>query len=321
MTWLTSARNPGLGGFRNSLSVDQLIAEKIGFQTRYPSLVLSTNGQGSQSYTRSGVMIPGDSQPSRVFARLFLSGTPYEIKSQTEKLRQGRSILDAVNDEARRFERRVGAADREKLAEYFSSVRDMEQRLAKAEEWAQKPKPKVDAAPPQDISNASDVIGRIQLLLDLVPLALRTDSTRSVTVLVQGRNDVVPLPGVTIDYHNLSHHGQDPEKLAQLKLIESELFKSFNRLLGAMAAQREGGARLLDNTAIVFGSNLGNANSHDSHNLPLILAGGGFKHGRHVAYDAKHNTPFSNLFVTMLQRMGLEIDRFGSSTGTLGEIV
>ncbi len=321
MTWLTSSRNPGLGGFRNSLSVDQLIAEKIGFETRYPSLILSTSGQTSQSYTRSGVMIPADTQPSRVFAKLFLDGTPSEIKSQTEKLRQGRSILDAVNEEARRFERRVGAADRQKLAEYFSSVREMEQRLAKAEEWAQRPKPKVEAAPPQDINNASDLIGRMQLLLDLIPLTLQTDSTRSVAVLVQGRNDLVPVPGVTIDHHNLSHHGQDPEKIAQLKLIESELFKSFGRLLGAMAAQREAGARLLDNTVILFGSNLGNANSHDWHNLPVILAGGGFKHGQHVAYDAKHNTPLSNLFVTMLQRMGLEIDRFGSSTSTLTEIV
>ena len=111
MTWLTSARNPGLGGFRNSLSVDQRIAEKIGFETRYPSLIFSTSGQTSQSYTRSGVMIPADSQPSRIFARLFLDGTPSEIKSQTEKLRQGRSILDAVSDEGRRFERRVGTAD------------------------------------------------------------------------------------------------------------------------------------------------------------------------------------------------------------------
>jgi hypothetical protein len=321
MTWLTAARNPGLGGFRNSLSVDQLIAEKIGFQTRYSSLALSTNGQGSQSYTRSGVMIPADSQPSKIFAKLFLNGTPSEIKLQTEKLRQGRSILDAVDDEARRFERRVGKADRQKLAEYFSSVREMEQRLGTAQEWAQRPKPKVDAKPPQDISNASDLIGRMQLLFDLIPLALETDSTRSIAVLVQGRGDVIPVPGVTIDHHNLSHHGQDPEKIAQLKLIESELFRNFNRLLGAMAGRREAGARLLDNTAIIFGSNLGNANSHDSHNLPLILAGGGFKHGQHITYDTKHNTPFSNLFVTLLQRMGLEIDRFGTSTGTLSEIV
>lgn len=319
-TWLTAARNPGLGGFHNTLSVDQLIAEKIGFETRYPSLLLSTNGNGSQSFTRSGAMIPADWQPSKIFARLFLDGTPAEIERQAEKLREGRSILDEVSDEARRFARRVGTADRQKLAEYFTSVREMEQRLAKAQEWARKPKPKVDAKPPKDISDAADLIGRMQLLVDLVPLALETDSTRSVAVVVHGGGSVLPIPGVTMEHHNLSHHGQDPEKIAQLALIENELFKSFGRLLDGMAAKREAGARLLDNTAIVFGSNLGNANAHDWHNLPIVLAGGGFKHGQHVVYDAKHNTPLCNLFLTMLQRMGLEVDGFGSSTGTLGEI-
>lgn len=320
MTWLTAVRNPGLGGFRNGLSVDQLIAEKLGFETRYPSLVLSTAGQGSQSYTRSGVQIPADWQPSKIFAKLFLDGTAGEISYQTQKLRQGRSILDTVAVEAERFERRVGAADRDKLDEYFTSVREMEQRLAKAEEWAKKPKPKVEAQQPDDISNAADLIGRMQLLMDLIPLALQTDSTRSIAVLVQGRGDVIPIPGVTMDHHNLSHHGQDPTKIEQLALIEKELFKSFGRLLGAMGAKREGNARLLDNTSTVFGSNLGNANSHDWHNLPVVLAGGGFKHGSHVAYDSKQNTPFCNLFVTMLQRMGLEVDRFGTSTGTLSEL-
>ncbi|HQU44051.1 MAG TPA: DUF1552 domain-containing protein [Pirellulales bacterium] len=319
-TWLTAARHPGVGGFRNTLSIDQLIAEKIGFQTRYPSLILSTIGEGSQSYTRSGARIPGESQPSKIFAKLFLDGTPAEVELQSEKLRQGRSILDAVSDEARRFARRVGAADRQKLGEYFTSVREMEQRLAKAQEWAHKPKPKVDAEPPRDIANNADLIGRMQLVFDLLPLALETDSTRSIAVAVHSPGEVIPIPGVTMDHHNLSHHGQDPEKITQLALIESELFKSFGRLLDGMAAKREAGQRLLDNTAVVFGSNLGNANSHDWHNLPIVLAGGGFQHGQHVAYDAQHNTPLCNLFLTVLQRMGLEVDAFGTSTGTLSEI-
>jgi hypothetical protein len=316
-TWLTSVRHPGLGGFRNAISVDQLAAERIGVETRFPSLQLSTNGNGSQSYTRSGVMVPAESKPSRVFAKLFLDGTPDEITKQVRGLRQGRSILDAVSEETKRLERRIGPSDRERLDEYLSSVREMETRLAKSEEWAQKPKPKIDAKVPDDIADERDLIGRMNLLMDLIPLAVQTDSTRLITVLVQGRNDVPTVPGVTIDHHNLSHHGQDPAKIEQLKLIETALFRSFDRLLTKLTAKTEAGATLLDNTMIVFGSNLGNANAHDTRNLPIVLAGGGLQHGTHTAFDAKNNVPFSNLFVTMMQKAGLEIERFGSSTGTV----
>lgn len=316
MTWLTSARGPGLSGFRNTISVDQMVAEKIGLETRFPTLVLSTSGQTSQSYTRSGVMVPADSKPSQIFAKLFLDGSKAEIDRQIQRLREGRSIMDAVGAEAKRFGGRVGAADRDKLDEYFTSVREMEVRLATAEEWVQKPKPKVDAPKPHDITNDSDLIGKMRLLLSLIPLALQTDSTRLVTVLVQGRNDVPVIPGVTIDHHNLSHHGQDPEKLAQLQRVETELMRSYGGLLAGLKEKKEEGRPLLDNTMVMFGSNLGNANSHDTKNIPLLLAGGGFKHGQHLAFDAKNNVPMCNLFVQMLQRMGQETDAFGSSTGS-----
>lgn len=315
MTWLTSAKHPGLGGFRNTISIDQLVAEKIGIETRYPSLILGTNST-SQSYTRGGVMIPADSRPSLVFAKLFLTGSPDEVKRQVQKLREGRSIMDAVNDEAKRFGARVGAADREKLDEYFTSVREMEQRLAKSEEWVQKPKPQVDAKQPQDITDNADSVGKMQLLFDLVPLALQTDSTRLITIMVQGTNSVPPIKGVSIDHHNLSHHGQDPEKIKQLELIERAEFAALNTLLAALKQKEEGGGSLLDNTMVFFGSNLGNANSHDARNLPLLLAGGGFKHGQHLGFDAQNNTPLCNLFVQMLQKMGIETDEFGSSTAS-----
>jgi hypothetical protein len=313
MTWLTSARHPGLGGFRNSISLDQFVAEKIGVETRYPSLTLGTNNT-SQSYTRAGVMIPAETKPSAVFARLFMEGTSSEIQQQMKKLREGRSIMDAVQDEAKRFGARVGAADRDKLDEYFTSVREMEQRLVKAEEWVQKPKPKIDARQPADIAEQNDIVGRMQLLFDLVPLALQTDSTRLITILVQGRGDVPPVPGVSIDHHNLSHHGQDPEKIRQLELIETAEFAACSRLLTALKQKTEGASPLLENTMVLFGSNLGNANSHDWTNLPVLLAGGGFQHGQHLAFDPKNNVPFCNLFVQMLQKMGLETARFGSST-------
>jgi hypothetical protein len=153
------------------------------------------------------------------------------------------------------------------------------------------------------------------LLFELVPLALQTDSTRLITILVQGRGDVPPVPGVTIDHHNLSHHGQDPEKIRQLELIEKAEMKAVGRLLTALRQKTEGGAAMLDNTMVLFGSNLGNANSHDWRNLPILLAGGGFKHGQHVAFDAKNNVPLCNLFVQMLRQMGVNADQFGSSTG------
>ena len=316
MTWLTSARGPGLGGFRNTISVDQYVAEKIGFETRFPSLVLSTAGQTSQSYTRSGVMVQAQSKPSQVFAKLFLDGTASEVQAQMRKLKEGRSIMDTVQEAAKRFEKRVGAADKDKLDEYYTSVREMEERMLKAEAWVQKPKPKVEAQPPTDETNEANLIARMRLLFDLVPLALQTDSTRAVTVLIQGRGDVPPVPGVTIDHHNLSHHGQDPMKIEQLQRIEREEFNALNDLLTALKGKKEASGNLLDNTMVLFGSNLGNANSHDWHNLPLIFAGGGFKHGQHLAFDTKNNLPMCNLFVQMLQRMGLETDRFGSSTGT-----
>lgn len=319
MTWLTSAANPGLSGFRNTISVDQLVAEKTGFETRYPSLVLGTGSAGinSISYTRSGVMIPAESKPSKVFAKLFLNGTPDEIKGQMQKLQEGRSIMDSVQGQAKTFGRRVGTADRAKLDEYYTSVREMELRFAKAEEWVKKTKPTVDAAQPKDITDERDLIGRLRLLLDLVPLAVQTDSTRLFTIMVQGLPSAPLVPGVSIDHHGLSHHGKEPGKVEQLRRIEEAQFAAVRDLIAALAKKEEAGRRLLDSTMVMFGSNLGNANSHEPTNLNIVLAGGGFKHAGHVAFDQKNNTPLSNLFVTMLQRMNIETDRFGSSKGTI----
>jgi len=319
MTWLTSAASPGLSGFRNTISVDQLVAEKTGFETRYPSLVLGTGSAGinSISYTRSGVMIPAESKPSKVFAKLFLNGTPDEIKGQMQKLQEGRSIMDSVQGQAKTFGRRVGTADRAKLDEYYTSVREMELRFAKAEEWVKKTKPTVDAAQPKDITDERDLIGRLRLLLDLVPLAVQTDSTRLFTIMVQGLPSAPLLPGVSIDHHGLSHHGKEPGKVEQLRRIEEAQFAAVRDLIAALAKKEEAGRRLLDSTMVMFGSNLGNANSHEPTNLNIVLAGGGFKHAGHVAFDQKNNTPLSNLFVTMLQRLNIETDRFGSSKGTV----
>ena len=315
MTWLTAARHPGLAGFKNSISIDQLLASKIGLETRFPSLQLSTDGS-SQSYTSSGIMIPGEQSPSRMFTKLFLEGTAEAKDAQIQKLREGKSIMDTVRDETRQFRNQIGKEDRKKLEEYLHSVREMEQRLSSAEAWVHKPKPKVDAEVPQDIKENKDLIGQMQLLFELIPLALQTDSTRLITVMVQGRNDVPPIPGVSIDHHNLSHHGQDSQKIQQLRLIEEAQMHAFSKLLSALSRKQEGASRLLDSTSVVFGSNLGNANSHDTKNIPLLLAGGKFRHGQHLILDREKNTPFCNLFVQVAQQMGHEIEQFGSNSGS-----
>jgi hypothetical protein len=252
-----------------------------------------------------------------VFARLFLEGRPDEVEAQARRLRDGRSILDTVRDQARTMQPGLGAGDRDKLDEYFTSVRELEQRLARSEEWSKKPKPRVEAKPPQNITNPADLVGRARLMFDLIHLALQTDSTRLVTLLLLGTSLVPPIPGVSLGHHDLSHHGQDPNKIEQLKTVELELMKTLRDFLARLKQTKEDGVSLLDRTAVFFSSNLGNASTHATRNLPVLLAGGGFKHGQHLAFDPGNPPPLCNLYVTLLQRLGVEADRFGSSTGTL----
>jgi Protein of unknown function (DUF1552) len=322
-TFLTGGANPQAPGFRNSISLDQEVAERIGRRTRFPSLQFASATSRIQSlaFDGRGVNLPSDARPSKVFARLFLEGEPDELRRETARLAEGRSILDAVAEQARRLGRDVGAGDREKLDEYLTSVRDAERRLEAMQAWAKTPKPHVDAPPPSDVSNAADHIAKIQAMFALIPLALQTDSTRVVTMLI-GYNDMpMPLPGVTMDHHHLSHHGQVPEKLAQLRTVEEAEMRTFAAFLAKMRAAKEGGAPLLDNTAVLLGSNLGNANSHSTRNLPILLAGGGFKHGQHLAAvpagKPDQPAPLGKLFVSILQRMGFEADNFGGASGTV----
>lgn len=315
-SFLTAAPHPEIrAGFRNSISLDQLAAEYLGGETRFPSLALSCEGF-SLSWTRSGAIVPSDCFPSAVFARLFLEGRPDEVRAQARRLRDGQSILDSVRDQAGALRSGLGPNDRDKLDEYFTSVRELEGRLARAEEWSKKPKPKVTARPPQDVANPADVVGKARLMFDLVHLALQTDSTRLITLLLLGTSLVPPVAGVSLGHHDLSHHGKDPNKIEQLKKVELEMMKTFRDLLSKLKETKEDGASLLDRTMVFFSSNLGNAATHATRNLPVLLAGGGFRHGRHLAFD-KGPPPLSNLYVSMLQRLGIEADRFGSSTGTL----
>ncbi len=317
ITFLTAARRPGLDGFRNTISMDQVAADHLGYTTRFPSVVLGTASPQSQSYTRSGAMVPAETSPENLFRQLFLQGTPEEVEREKQSLNDGGSILDRLKSETSALRRRVSLADRTKLDEYYNAVRTAELDLAEVKAWRQKPKPVVDAEAPVDIPSRADLIGRVKLMFRMIPLVLETDSSRVISLMIQDHGVVIDLPGVNFDQHSLSHHGQDPSKIVQLKKIETEIVESFDDLLTELGGRSDGSGSLLDSTTVLFGSNLGNANSHEPRDLPILVAGGGYSHGRHIVHEGEHNAPLCNLFVTLLQGMGVETDVFGQSTGTL----
>ncbi|WP_394795281.1 DUF1552 domain-containing protein [Armatimonas sp.] len=321
--FLTAAPHPGSGGFRNTISLDQFIAERLGHLTRFPSLTLGVNvqqGARSLSWTGGGVLIPCEEKPSQVFKKLFLRGSDEEIKEQMRRLALGQSIMDSIAEQTRGLQQGIGARDKERLDQYLTGVRDLEKRLAMAAEWETKPKPVVKEKPPLDPADPREYMDKVRLLYDMARLAFETDSTRAITLMLDSVNSpAIQVAGQAISdgYHNLSHHGKTPAKLAQLERIDREHMKLLHQLFGDLKARKEDGESLLDRTMILYGSNLGNANTHVTTNLPVLFAGGGFKHGQHLGFDRERNYPLPNLFVNVLQRFGLEADRFATSTGTL----
>jgi len=317
ITWLTAARRPGLDGFRNTISLDQVVANHLGYVTRFPSVVLGTITGQSQAYTRSGAMVPAETSPANLFRKLFLQGTPEEIEREAQSLDDGGSILDRLKSQTASLRRRVSAADQQKLDAYFDAVRTAEEDLGEVRAWQQRPKPVVDEASPTDVANPADLIGRIKAMFSLIPLILETDSSRVVSMMIQDHGIVPQVEGVTSDQHSLSHHGQDEAKIAQLKKIEVQVVQAFGTLLTQLAERSDANGSLLDQTTVMFGSNLGNANAHTATDLPILVAGGGYRHGQHIVHEGGENAPLCNLFVTMLQNMGVETDSFGQSTGAL----
>lgn len=315
-SFLTAAPHPGSASFKNTISVDQLVAEKHGGRTRIPYLSLSLAGSGL-SWSRSGVKLPSEQRPSQVFTKLFLEGKLDEKQKQIQRLRDGQSIMDAVSENASRMSRRVSRRDRQKLEQYYAVVRDAEKRLQRAEEWENEPKPSTDRTTPKDVADRTDIIAKADLMYDMMHLALQTDSTRLITFFKNGINAVPQIRGVSQDYHNLSHHGKDEDKIDELAVIETAQMASFAGFLGKLKATDDDGVSLLDRTQVLIGSNLGNASNHNNRNLPIILAGGGYDHGQHLAFDESNNYPLPKLFVTMLQRMGMEIDAFAGENGTM----
>ncbi len=317
LCYLTSAPHPRADNFKNTISLDQYAVEQLVPDTRFGSLVLASSSSRGLSFTRSGVPIPAEERPSRVFKNMFVDGTPKEIDAQMQRLKQGQSVMDTILAEAKDFQRGLGVQDLRKLDEYFSSVREVEQRMIKAQDWSRRSKPTVAAKSPIDIASSVEVPARVRLMIDLMHLALQTDSTRFITFALNGLNAVPVIAGVTQDWHNLSHHGQDPAKLAELRVIEVQQMRLFGELLTKLKGTHEEGSTLLDRTIVLFGSNLGNASSHDNKNLPIVVAGGGFQHGQHLAFDPKKNPPLCNLYVQFLRRLGADANAFGSSTGII----
>ncbi len=321
--FLTAAPHPGSGGFRNTISLDQFIAERIGHLTRFPAMTLGVNvkqGQRSLSWTGAGVLIPCEESPRRVYEQLFLQGNKSQVEQQLRRLEVGKSIMDAVAGQTKELVRTLGPKDKQRVDQYLTGVRELEQRLESAKAWETVPKPEPTVDAPIDPGSPKEYMDKVRLMYDMSRIALETDSTRAITILLDSVNSPaidVADTAITDGYHNLSHHGKNDEKLVQLEAIDKWHMRLLDEMFTTMKGVQEGDSNLLDQTSIVYGSNLGDANTHVTTNMPVLFAGGGFKHGSHLAFDRENNYPLPNLFVSMLQRMGLPVDRFATSTGTM----
>jgi len=303
---------------RNTISLDQLMARHLGHETRFPSLVLNTGASSSPSYTENGSMIPAISDPMRLYTRLFVDDSSREKERQARLIRSGRSVMDVIGAEARTLQRELGPGDRERLDAWFTSVRELEARLQANEAWVRRPKPRVQADLRVDRNNTISVE---RAMLQLIALALQTDSTRFVTLHLPGNARVSGLEGVDEGYHGLSHHGLDEEKLRQLAIVEQAVINEWADFLRRLKASAQGDHTLLDETMVLLTSNLGNASSHNNKNMPVLFAGGGFKHGRHLAFDQRNNYPLPNLYLSALHQLGLQHEKFATSTGEMTGLV
>lgn len=322
--FLTAARGPTKSGFRNTISLDQFAAEQLGPVTRFRTLNLGVNidkANRSLSWTRDGVLLPAEDSAPALFRKMFIQGDAATVQRQLHHLEERGSILDTLLDDTRQFCRKLGRDDQSRLDQYLTSVREIEQRLHASREWELRPKPTTDHSPPDEIRDNKRFFEKFDLMLSMARLALESNSTRIVTLMVDAFATPIfklhPDQNTTDGYHNLSHHGQAENKLKQLEDADRQQMALLRKLFRQLAESKERDKRLLDSTMVLFGSNLGDANTHDNTNLPILLAGGGFKHGQHLAFKRDDNQPLCNLFVTMLQRLGIETDAFGSSSGSM----
>lgn len=309
----------------SSYSLDQQVADAIGQDSRYPSIQLSA-GKASRtmSHTKQGVALPMIQRPSVLYSRLFAS--PEDRARNEYLLRSGHSSLDVVLDDAKRLSTTVSAADKAKLAEYFDSLREVEKRMTRQIKAVNEPVPETDyKLPGYDPVAPTLQLEAETLMYDLMALALETDSTRVMSLFIGGLGQVFTINGETLQagYHALSHHGNDPDAIADLIKVETEHMRCFNRFLTQLKSKTDAqGQSLLDNTIVLLGSGMGDASRHANSNIPTLVAGGGFKHGQHIATDrkAKGAPLLGDLYITLKQQLGMEADRFSNASRNLNHL-
>jgi len=319
--------------YRNSISLDQYIASHIGEQTRFGSLVLSSDGGVGEptrsttlSFTAQGRPIPAISSPRQIFDRLFGEGDA-SSKTQRRLLENTGSMLDLVLENSRSMKTRLGKQDQRKLDEYLSSVRDIEQRVNRSQAWLDVPKPAVAESAANLNADQSSPVEYMQAMYDLIFLAFQTDSTRLATYMlgqVAGATTIantfpacLGLPG---NWHGLAHGAGKKDGAKNLGRFDQLLVEQLTRFMTRLKDTPEADGTMLDNTLIFYGSS--NSKTHNNNNYPLVLAGGrnlGFKHNQFLRLDAK--TPLSNVFVTILESMNIAHDGFADSAGELSALI
>ena len=331
-TWLTGANLTAVPGkqYANTISADQIIAEKHGAQTRFPSLQLSDgSGTGSAghshtlSFDRKGTPLPAENSPQRLFERLFVPDGDDSKAATLRRYAEKKSILDSIASDAKALDSKLGTADKAKLEEYFTSVRETERRVARMESWIDVPKPAVESQHLQLNSqpgNGHDRPMWIDVMLELSYLSFVTDTTRVITF--EWSREAGGFGGGGENHHELSHHGGDPGMLNSLAKIDRFHLERLGRFLSFLKETEEADSQMLDSTMVMFGSgmNSGEGGAHSPKNLPLLLAGGkslGLKHGQHLAHDQENHPPLSNVLLTMIQKMEVETPTFQDATGTL----
>jgi len=324
------ARKTAGANFRSGVSADQVAASRLGERTRLPSLELGIERYRGAGNCDSGYScvyehtiawrsptspLPNEVDPRLVFERLFS-----ERPNDPDRLKRNRlraSVLDAVLEDARGLNGRLGGADRQKLDQYLSCVRELELRIARAETLPPV-QPPTGAVKPQQVP--SDLAEHFRLMCDLIVLALQTDVTRIITCMFgrEGSEQKYRMVGISEGHHELTHHRNNPEKIAKVRTINTFHIQQFAYLLGKLKSIPEGEGSLLDNCMIAYGSGNSDGNRHTHENLPILLAGkggGSLKTGRHIRYSRE--TPVNNLWLAMLDRMGAPTESLGDSTGVL----
>tara|TARA_R110002096_G_scaffold426410_1_gene636087 strand:- start:8407 stop:9666 length:1260 start_codon:yes stop_codon:yes gene_type:complete len=316
------------GQVTKSISLDQLVAPKMGAETRYESLQLCAGEQrfnAPVSLNKNGIPLPPILRPSVMFAKVF-GGKAADMERQQYLLESGRSLLDDVTADAKMLSGRVSAGDRDKLDEYFTSVRDVERKLARRQDWLDKPFPRPDAnfsLPEEETIAHSMMIQNEDLMWDLMALAIKNDACRVFSLTIPLADGALMLGDelMSAGYHNLSHHGNKTEKVDQLVAIESAHMSEAARFMKALNETRDiDGSNTLDNTTVLIGSAMADASKHRRVDFPLMVAGGGYRHQRHLSCGADHehkNEMACDLYVTVLQKLGFEMESFATSQSNL----